>query len=287
MSSLTVAEALAWSKRLDSDTARLDVELLLLECLQKERSYLFAWPEAFLTAAQQRQFDQLFQRRYAGEPVAHIIGYREFWDLSLKVNSSTLIPRPDTELLVELALEKFDQAEIRVLDLGTGTGAIALALANERRAWRIDAVDSSEQAVNLARENQRRHSISGVDVYLSDWFSAVPQTEFDLIISNPPYIDPQDEHLQQGDVRFEPLSALVAGDHGLADIDSIIQQAPNYLKPSGVLMIEHGYDQAVTVQERLAVAGFEGVAGFKDLAGNDRVSLACWNKGLLEGVDAK
>lgn len=283
MNSLTVAEALAWSKQLISGTARLDVELLLAECLQKDRSYLFAWPEAVLTAAQQQQFDQLFQRRRAGEPVAHILGYREFWDLTLKVNASTLIPRPDTELLVELALEKFGQAGIRVLDLGTGTGAIALALANERKAWRIDAVDSSEPAVSLALENQQSHSISGVDVYLSDWFSAVPQAEFDLIISNPPYIDPQDEHLQQGDVRFEPLSALIAGDNGLADIDTIIEQAPGYLKPGGVLMLEHGYDQAVAVQTKLAAAGFESVTGFKDLAGNDRVSLACWDKGLLEG----
>jgi len=275
--SQTIAQVLSWANQLDSDTARLDLELLLCHCLGKERSFLFTWPERALTQVQQRQFQALFRRRKSGEPIAHILGRRDFWDLSLRVNASTLIPRPDTELLVELGLRLVEREDARVLDLGTGTGAIALSLANEHQHWQLEAVDSSAAAVLLAKENAEHHRLNNVRIYQSDWFADIAPAKFDLILSNPPYIDPDDPHLQQGDVRFEPLSALVADDKGLADIVIIATQAPKYLSSGGYLMLEHGYDQAGQVREILKRQSFTSVESFQDLAGNDRVTLGRWH----------
>lgn len=272
----TIAQALSWAGQIDSETARLDVELLLCHCLDKERSYLFTWPERVLTQPQQLQFQTLFQRRKRGEPVAHILGRRDFWDLNLRVNASTLIPRPDTELLVELGLRLLEREDARVLDLGTGTGAIALSLAKEHQHWQLDAVDSSAAAVLLAQQNAQDNQLANVRIYQSDWFTSIAPIAFDLILSNPPYIDPEDPHLQQGDVRFEPRSALVAGDKGLADIKIIAAQAPEYLTVGGYLMLEHGYDQADQVGAVLRRQGFTEVASFQDLGGNDRVTLGRW-----------
>ncbi|WP_331346305.1 peptide chain release factor N(5)-glutamine methyltransferase [Cellvibrio sp. UBA7661] len=279
MSNITVAQCLQRASELESvsDSARLDIELLLCNILQKNRTWLFTWPDKTLTFEQQKIFDDFFQRRKNGEPIAHIIGQREFWSLPLSVNNSTLIPRPDTELLVETVLELFANdaplQQRRCLDLGTGTGAIVLALASEKPHWQLLGVDYSADAVALAEKNRRALEFDYVSILQSDWFSAVPAQAFDVIVSNPPYIDPQDHHLEQGDVRFEPRSALVAGNHGLADIELIIRDSWNYVAEGGWLLLEHGYDQGESVRALLRARGFIAVETRCDFGGNERVSL--------------
>lgn len=255
----------------------MDVELLLAHVLEKDRAYIYTWPDRELTGEQLQQFDQLLQRRAEGRPIAHLLGQREFWGLPLDVNDSTLIPRPDTELLIEIALQLSLPTQARVLDLGTGTGAIALALASERHHWQLQACDSSPAAVQLAQSNCRKLNLNNVEVIESNWFSALGQQQYDLIVSNPPYIAPADPHLAQGDVRFEPRSALVAAANGLADIDTIINRARDFLRPGGWLMIEHGYDQAESVRSRFHQCGFSHVATHKDLGANDRLTLGQWS----------
>lgn len=277
MSVLTVAQALAWATSQltpHSDSAKLDAEVLLLKVLDKTRTYLFTWPEAELTSAQQQQFEQAVARRVTGEPVAHITGEREFWSLPLEVNASTLIPRPDTETLVEHVLSMTLPDTAAVLDLGTGTGAIALALASEYPRWQITAVDASQQAVELAKRNQARLGFSNVSILHSNWFSAVGEQQFDLIVSNPPYIDSTDEHLAQGDVRFEPQSALVASEEGYADIFHIIKSAKPYLRSGGYLLLEHGFEQADKIRQFFAQMAYINILTIKDMAGCDRVTLA-------------
>lgn len=256
-----------------SDSARLDVELLLCHVLEKPRTYLFTWPERLLDDQQLKQFLTLLARRQTGEPIAHLLGYREFWSLPLNVNDSTLIPRPATEALVEWILNRADHHARTLLDLGTGTGAIALAIASERPHWKITGVDFSEAAVSLARENQQKLQLSNCQFLLSNWFQSLPQQQFDIIVSNPPYIDAEDIHLHQGDVRFEPLSALVAEDNGLADLHHIIQHAALYLSTNGWLVLEHGYQQAAPVQSMLNKAGFTSVDSAPDLDGHLRFSF--------------
>jgi release factor glutamine methyltransferase len=271
----TVKQLQGYACQLDgmSDSAALDTELLLCYCLDKPRSYLRAWPEADVDGSQLMQFQSLFNRRLKGEPVAHLIGERGFWSLDLKVNASTLIPRPETELLVELALDFLgSNSRANVLDLGTGTGAIALAIAKEKPQWQLLACDTHQAAVELAQRNQQDLALNNVRIIRSDWFEQIDAQLFDLIVSNPPYIDADDPHLEQGDVRFEPRSALVAADNGLADIALIIRQARRFLVEGGWLLIEHGYDQAQPVGQLFSNQGFNHVFCQQDLAGCDRVS---------------
>ena len=268
-----IASLLRAAELPDSPTARLDAELLLAAALGKSRSYLHTWPEKIVSSESALTFSEYLLRRRAGEPVAYILGQQGFWKLDLEVAPHTLIPRPDTELLVETALDLLPASPARVLDLGTGSGAIALALASERPAWHITAVDRVLEAVALAERNRQRLQLDNVHVLTSHWFSALDGQRFDLIISNPPYIAAGDVHLGQGDVRFEPESALVAGVDGLDDIREIIQAAPQHLNAGGQLMLEHGYDQAAAVRQLLLDAGFEQVESRKDLGTHERITL--------------
>lgn len=257
----------------DSPTARLDAELLLAAALGKSRSYLHTWPERIVGSEAAETFAGYLARRRAGEPVAYILGQQGFWKLDLEVAPHTLIPRPETELLVEAALVRVPPRPARVLDLGTGTGAIALALASECPAWQVTALDRVPEAVALAERNRERLGLGNAQVRLSDWYGAVAGERFDLIVSNPPYIAANDPHLVAGDVRFEPSSALVAGTDGLDDLRVIIAQAPEHLLPGGWLLLEHGYDQAVAVRELLSSHGFVEVASQRDLADHERISM--------------
>lgn len=254
-----------------SGSARADAEILLAHCLQKSRTWLFTWPEYEPDTACLITFRQLIEKRRQGMPIAYLTGQREFWTLNLKVTSDTLIPRPETELLVETALEKLDGKQ-SLLDLGTGTGAIALAIASERPDLHIAACDISPAALTIAQENARNHHIHNVQFLLSDWFNHLPAQHFDVIAANPPYIETQDPHLQQGDVRFEPISALISGEDGLDDIRHITQIAPQWLKQDGWLILEHGYNQGEAVTQLLQKTNFRNVIRLSDLSGNDRVT---------------
>lgn len=273
----TIACLLQRASGLASDTAKLDTELLLAHVLGKPRSYLYTWPGKELGAVQLAAFETLFARRMAGEPVAHLLGRQGFWTLDLHVNSDTLIPRPETELLVETALE-LDAAgsDWRVLDLGTGTGAIALALASERPRWQVTGVDRIHGAVQLAQYNARACHLEGVRFLHSDWFTALAGERFNLIVSNPPYIAQEDPHLSQGDVQFEPASALVSGVDGLDDIRRILVDSGAHLHEQGWLLLEHGWQQAAAVRELMQHAGFRQVRSVRDLAGHERVTLGQW-----------
>ena len=254
-------------------TPRLDLELLLCHVLKKNRSFLFSRPEHELSKNEHDQFNGLMEQRKAGHPIAHLTGIREFWSLELIVEPSTLIPRPDTECLVEQALEKCDHTPRRVLDLGTGTGAIALALAKERPGWTVTGCDRVPEAVELARKNAHHNQLPKVSFIESHWFSAIQDQTFDLIVSNPPYIIDDDPHLSEGDVRFEPASALTSGPDGLDDIRLISAAAPDHLRDGGWLMMEHGYHQGRQVRQILEDNGFTEVSTMQDLADHDRVSM--------------
>lgn len=256
------------------ESPKRDAEVLLSFVTGKSRSWLMAFDETPLSAAQLAQLETLIARRARGEPVAHLTGEREFWSLPLTVSPVTLIPRPDTEILVEQALARLPAAAVDILDLGTGTGAVALAIASERPDCRIIGVDRVAAAVQLAQHNAQKLAIRNVTFFASDWFSALDNRKFALIVSNPPYIDAADSHLQQGDVRFEPLSALVAEDHGLADIRHIAQAARRHLQPDGVLMLEHGWQQGAAVRNILSAHDYQAVETCQDYAGHDRVTLA-------------
>ena len=258
-----------------SDTAQLDAQLLLAHVLNVSTSYFYTWPEKTVSHVEIEQFDDLLARRELGEPIAYLLGQQSFWSLDLEVAPCTLIPRSDTEKLVEVALSKLDRNEThRILDLGTGTGAIALSLAAELPSAHVVGVDLVDDAVALARRNAQRNHINNVIFQQSSWFDSLAVGEsFNLIVSNPPYIDPEDKHLSQGDVRFEPRSALVAENHGMADIEYIIRVAPKFLRQNAYLMFEHGYDQAAAVRQCLIAAGFVAVESFQDLGGNDRVTI--------------
>ncbi len=261
-----------------SDSAKLDVELLLAHSLNKDRTYLFTWHDKIVAEENVTVFNALLARRLSGEPIAYILGQQEFWDLKLHTAQHTLIPRADTETLIEWVLELADQLpeSAHVIDLGTGTGAIALALANEFPHWQVQGVDLVPEAVALAKSNAILNSLERVQFFQSHWFDQVGiggnHDSFDLIVSNPPYIDPLDEHLSQGDVRFEPKSALVADNKGLADLELIAQQSREYLVKGGWLLMEHGYDQQQAVQDILTDLGYQQVATRIDLGGNPRIT---------------
>ena len=259
--------------RTTSESPRADAEILLAYCLGKSRTWLFTWADKTLESAVVTAFQGLVTERLRGVPIAHLIGYREFWTLNLKVTPDTLIPRPETELLVETALALLPPTPANVLDLGTGTGAIALSIASERPDCCVTACDFSAAALAVAQENAQSHGITNVTFVQSDWFTALPAQRFALIVSNPPYIEAADPHLQQGDVRFEPLSALAAGQDGLDDIRQIIHHAPDWLANNGWLLLEHGYNQGQAVTALLQERGFQAVRCLRDLAGNERVSL--------------
>jgi release factor glutamine methyltransferase len=255
-----------------ADEANIEAQLLLMHVLEVNRAWLIAHATDSLAAEPANAFQALLHRRLQGEPVAHILGTREFFGLTLKVTADTLIPRPDTETLVEAALQKIHGA-MRILDLGTGTGAIALAIARHAPQCEIIAVDASAAALAVAQQNASSLQLHNVQCLQSNWFTALGPASFDLIVSNPPYIEADDPHLQQGDLRFEPLSALASGTDGLQDIRQIIAQAPAHLNAGGWLMLEHGYNQAEAVQQLLNVAGFKNVQSLKDLGDHLRVTL--------------
>lgn len=256
-----------------SDTAQLDAQLLLAHVLGVTTAYFYTWPDKILEHSSIAEFEALLQRREQGEPIAYIIRHQAFWTLELEVAECTLIPRADTECLVEVALALIDpMAANCVLDLGTGTGAIALALAAESPSSSVTGIDFNEEAVALARRNAKRNQLD-VEFIQSSWFDQLDASnQFNLIVSNPPYIDPDDEHLAQGDVRFEPRSALVAEQQGLADILHIIACAPSYLSEAGYLVFEHGYDQGAAVRSAFLAQGYTDVKTHQDLGVNDRVT---------------
>lgn len=258
-----------------SGTSRLDAELLLNHVSGLSRSSFRAFPEREVDASLVAKFERLVAQRVEGTPVAYLLGHQEFWSLPFKVSRSTLIPRPDTECLVETALELSLPDNAKVLDMGTGTGAIALALASEKPNWLVTACDLYEDAIALAQTNARELKLP-VNVFQSSWFTGMPTDYFDLIVSNPPYIASGDDHLGEGDVRFEPASALVAGSDGLADIRQIVAEAPAWLNSQGWLLLEHGFDQAKAVQELFSNCGFTNIESFKDYGGNDRMTLGQW-----------
>jgi release factor glutamine methyltransferase len=255
-----------------SESAR-EAELLLMHALKRDRAWLYAHADDPLAAADAVQFHSLLMRRAAGEPLAYIIGHREFWSLDLAVTPDVLIPRPETELLVELALRQIVQnAQVDIADLGTGSGAIALALAHERPRARVLATDASAAALALARANAEHLHIANVEFAQGDWCAALGGAKFDLIVSNPPYIANTDAHLHQGDLRFEPRAALASGVDGLGAIRAIVREAPAHLQAGGWLLFEHGYEQGAAARELLGKSGFVEVFTARDLGKRERVS---------------
>ncbi|MEN5341695.1 peptide chain release factor N(5)-glutamine methyltransferase [Stenotrophomonas sp. TWI143] len=264
------------SARLGGIDARHEAELLLLHVLERPRSWLFAHATDPLPATAQAAFEALLARRAAGEPVAYLTGRRGFWTLDLRVDAATLIPRPETELLVELALERLpSDRPLSVADLGTGSGAIALALASERPLAQVLATDASPGALAMAARNAAHHELRNVRFAEGgqDWYAPLQGARFALIASNPPYIASEDPHLQQGDLRFEPASALASGIDGLDDIRRIVAGAPEHLQPAGWLLIEHGWDQGAAIRTLFDAAGFADVQTQQDLEQRDRVTL--------------
>lgn len=275
---LSVAAALQWAvaalvPEAAVESARTDAQWLLAHVLEKNAAWLRAWPEQMIGEAELARFQDLVARRQAGEPVAYLCGRQGFWTFELEVTADTLVPRPDTELLVETALSLAGNEVLDVVDLGTGTGAIALALASERPAWRVLGTDIDAASLALARRNAARLGLN-IALRESCWLQQLQGEKFHLIVANPPYIAVADPHLQDVGVRFEPLRALVSGVDGLDAIRDIIATAPAHLHAGGWLLLEHGHDQGASVRELLTAAGGCQVATRQDLGGNDRVTLA-------------
>lgn len=275
----TLAQALLHGRnRIEAvvpDTPLLDAQLLLMHVLQCDRTTLMTWPERELSAAEATAYWDLVAQRESGCPIAYLTGVREFWSLPLRVDSSTLIPRPDSEILVETALQTLKKKTARVLELGTGTGAIALALQHERPDWKITAVDVIPRVVELAQVNAAALGLVQVEILQSHWFSAIPRAQqFDLIMSNPPYLAADDVHLKRGDLRFEPHSALVAADSGWADLVHIAEQSLGFLRAGGWLMLEHGAEQGAELRDLLRKLGYVHIDTALDYAGLERVTYA-------------
>lgn len=263
---------------INSDSAVLDAEVLMCHVLKKPRTYLRAWPDRTLTASETEAYRRLIELRHEGQPIAYITGQKEFWSRDFIVTPDVLIPRPDTEILIELALKLIPEHQpTKIIDLGTGSGIIATTLAAERPLAEIVATDLSLAALDCARANAARHNTNNVRFIHSNWFNALPDSRFGLIISNPPYISEDDPHLQQGDLRFEPLSALQSLDNGLSDINRIATEARNHLNPGGHLLIEHGYNQEHSLQKLFIELNYHRVVTHKDYAGQPRVTLGCWS----------
>lgn len=270
-----IAQCISWAtaQLANSESPKLDAEVLLCHLLDKDRSYLFTWNDKLVDEPVWHDFAALIARRQQGEPVAHILGYREFWSLQLEVSADTLIPRPDTEVLVEQALARMPTDACHVLDLGTGTGAIALAIASECPQAQVTAIEYQVTAAELAKRNAQRCQLP-LTVLQGSWYQALTeQQQFDVIVSNPPYIEANDPHLGQGDVRFEPLTALVAEDNGLADLQHIISLGVQYLKTNGWLLVEHGYDQGCAVRDLFNQADYLNVTTYQDYGSNDRITV--------------
>lgn len=278
------SELQAASAKIHSDSPRLDAEILLAHCLNKPRSHLLAWPEKKLQPEPFECFKQLLQQRIAGQPISYLTGSREFWSMDFAVTPDVLIPRPETELLVETALARLPNTDLQVVDLGTGSGAIAIALATERPSWHIIAADLSQAALKVAAKNAAQNNLSNIEFIQSNWCASLPDKRFDLVISNPPYIAAADPHLNRGDVRFEPPQALVSGADGLDDIRQIIPQSVEYLKNGAWLMLEHGYNQSHTVsrlfegtqgeQQMEYCQHYSNIESLADLCGHRRVTIA-------------
>jgi release factor glutamine methyltransferase len=250
--------------------------MLLAHALSVSKTYTYTWPDQVLTQAEWTSYRALVERRRLGEPIAYLLGEREFYGLSFAVDARVLIPRPETELLVDVALELSSKTPLRVLDLGCGSGAIACAIAHNRPAWSVHGVDVSDDALAVARHNKHTLNVDNLQLSQSDWFSSLAQTQFDLIVSNPPYVDPDSVWLQQGDVRFEPQLALTAKNSGMSDLEHIIACAGPYLSTSGWLWLEHGFEQAGAVRECLQQSGFQQIQSRQDLQGYERVTGGRW-----------
>ena len=274
---VTVQELLRSGSDLPTDSARRDTEILLCHCLGKSRAWLYTWPEKGVARDCARDFEKLLAQRREGVPVAYLTGEREFWSLQLAVSDATLIPRPETETLVSWVLELALPNAASVLDLGTGSGAIALALASERPHWHVTALDVSEEALQVARGNAVRTRLTSVHFVQSDWYQAVTGQRFNALLANPPYIDGDDPHLALGDVRFEPRSALVSSDSGLEDLGRLVTGAPDQLLDGGWLLLEHGFEQANAVRVMLHDAGFSQVSTRRDMSGQQRITGGCWH----------
>ena len=260
-----------------TDSPKLDVELLLAHAINKTRTYLFTWPEKTISSDEFKKFQILFSQRLVGKPIAYILASKEFWGLNFNVNQHTLIPRPDTEILVEETLQKAKNRQgwpphIEILDLGTGSGAIICALKHELPQANATAVDFQAEALAIAKQNALNLQLN-IQFKQSDWLSVFNTEKFHIIVSNPPYIEETDPHLQQGDVRFEPSSALSAKQNGLADIINIVKQAKNFLHPTGWLLIEHGYNQAEQVQTIFQQSGYNEIETRKDYNQQPRITF--------------
>lgn len=259
-------------------TPRLDAELLLAHVTRRQRTALFAHPDDVLSDTQLQHYHDLLAHRVAGKPLAYITGEREFWSRVFKVTEATLIPRPETELLVERTLVHLSAEQPSLLDLGTGSGVIAITLASERPQLTVTATDVSTAALTVAKANAATHCNGRISFIQSDWFCALAQQAYDVIVSNPPYVASIDNCLQQGETRFEPRNALAAGEAGLDDLTEIISAAPAFLNQNGWLVLEHGNTQADAVQSLLKQTGFTHIQTSRDLAGHDRVTEAQWLK---------
>lgn len=260
----------------ESDSARIDAELLLLSVLAKPRSYLFAYPELDLSEQQCLHYLALLNRRLGGEPIAYILGSKEFWSLDFEVTPDVLIPRPDTECLVEFILALPLKTQVDLIDLGVGSGAISIALGSEKPDWTIYGSEKNAAALHVAQSNAQRllsDKAQSPRYLRANWLSCFAANSFDVIVSNPPYIDREDAHLAQGDVRFEPRAALVSNNQGMADIAIIANQAKQCLKAGGWLVLEHGFNQAERVVNLLLSLDYREVENFSDYAGNPRFSV--------------